>query len=100
MVISEANSVGTPAVGYDVPGVRDAIRHGETGLLAEPTDPAELARAALSLIADDVAYASHRERALVGSRQFSWQRTADLLLSRAIDRTDTVSNVTSAESRL
>ena len=32
--VIEANSYGAPAVAYDVPGLRVAIRHDETGLLA------------------------------------------------------------------
>jgi glycosyltransferase involved in cell wall biosynthesis len=100
MVITEANSVGTPAVGYDVPGVRDAIRDGDTGILAEAGNPTELANAALSLIADAGVYAFRRGQALVWSRGFSWQRTADLLLSRATDRTDPARNMIAAESRL
>ncbi|MGH9894170.1 MAG: glycosyltransferase, partial [bacterium] len=43
LVVIEANAAGTPAVGYRVPGVRDSIRHGETGLLASPHEPAALA---------------------------------------------------------
>jgi glycosyltransferase involved in cell wall biosynthesis len=31
-VVIEANAMGTPAIGYDVPGLRDSIRHGETGI--------------------------------------------------------------------
>lgn len=34
LAITEAASVGTPAIGFAVPGVRDAVVHGETGLLA------------------------------------------------------------------
>jgi glycosyltransferase involved in cell wall biosynthesis len=94
MVITEANSVGTPAIGYDVPGVRDAIRHGETGLLAEAGNPIELGTAALSLIADAGAYESRRSQAVVESRQFSWARTADELLLRVSDRMDPSLNVT------
>ena len=33
LVVVEANAVGTPAVGYDVRGIRDSIRPGETGVL-------------------------------------------------------------------
>ena len=35
IVIMEAAAHGTPAIGYRVPGVRDAIVDGETGLLAD-----------------------------------------------------------------
>jgi len=34
LVITEAAVRATPAVGFDVPGVRDALNHGRTGLLA------------------------------------------------------------------
>jgi glycosyltransferase involved in cell wall biosynthesis len=85
MVITEANSVGTLAVGYDVAGVRDAIRDGETGSLAAAAEPAALANAALSLLGDDRAYLSHREQAMARAQLFSWDRTADLLLALATD---------------
>jgi glycosyltransferase involved in cell wall biosynthesis len=35
LTVIEANSYGCPAVAYDVPGLQAAIRHGETGLLAQ-----------------------------------------------------------------
>jgi glycosyltransferase involved in cell wall biosynthesis len=38
LVISEAGIRETPTVGFDVPGVRDAILDGETGLLASSDD--------------------------------------------------------------
>ena len=34
-MITEAAQVGTPAIGFDVPGVRDAIVDGESGILVE-----------------------------------------------------------------
>ena len=34
IVITEAALRGTPAVGFDVPGLRDSVEHGQTGLLA------------------------------------------------------------------
>ena len=39
MVITEANAVGTPAVGYDVPGIRDAIRRAGRGSWRPPATP-------------------------------------------------------------
>lgn len=50
--IMEAALCGVPAVGADAPGLRDAIRHGETGLLAPPDDPAALRAALLRLLTD------------------------------------------------
>src|SRR5207302_11388627 len=37
LVVTEANSFGTPAVAYDVAGLKDSVRHLETGLLVRPT---------------------------------------------------------------
>ncbi|GAB3959920.1 glycosyltransferase family 4 protein [Streptomyces sparsus] len=34
LVVMEAAIRGTPAVGFDIPGLRDSIEHGSTGLLA------------------------------------------------------------------
>jgi glycosyltransferase involved in cell wall biosynthesis len=38
IAISEAASYGTPSIGFNVPGVRDAITHSQTGLLANDVD--------------------------------------------------------------
>ena len=32
LVVTEANACGTPAVVYNVPGLRDSVRNEETGL--------------------------------------------------------------------
>jgi glycosyltransferase involved in cell wall biosynthesis len=41
----EAHACGTPCVGFDVGGVGEIIRHGVTGYLARPFDPADLSNA-------------------------------------------------------
>jgi glycosyltransferase involved in cell wall biosynthesis len=48
----EAGLAGRPAVATDVGGVAEVVRHGETGLLADP-DPIDLARNVLRLLDDD-----------------------------------------------
>ena len=74
--VTEANAMGTPAVGYDVPGLRDSIRHGDTGLLVRAGDIDGMAEAAGSLIANE----SERRRlalnALRWAREFSWAKAA------------------------
>jgi glycosyltransferase involved in cell wall biosynthesis len=55
LIVSEAASQGTPAVVYDVDGLRDSVRHGETGLVVAP-DPSALAQAAAGLLADQPTY--------------------------------------------
>jgi glycosyltransferase involved in cell wall biosynthesis/O-antigen/teichoic acid export membrane protein len=76
LVVIEANAVGTPAVGYDVPGLRDSIRDGETGLLAPAGDPVALAGRALELAGDDARYGELCRNAVVWASRFSWDATA------------------------
>ena len=87
----EANSVGTPAVGYDVPGMRDSVRDGLTGRLAPAGDPEQLAEHAVDLVADERRYADMSRQASVWAKRFSWNETARRLLevvARSVDRAD------------
>jgi glycosyltransferase involved in cell wall biosynthesis len=59
LVITEAAVRGTPSVGFDVPGVRDAIVDCETGLLA--TDPESFKKHWIRLAQDDELHRQLRE---------------------------------------
>jgi glycosyltransferase involved in cell wall biosynthesis/O-antigen/teichoic acid export membrane protein len=83
LVVIEANSVGTPAVGYDVPGLRDSIRHGVTGALASAGDAEALARSAVELVVDAARYAQTCRGARAWAERFSWETTASELLAFA-----------------
>lgn len=50
--VLEAMSMGRAAIVSDVPGSREVVVDGETGLLVPPRDPGALARAAAQLLAD------------------------------------------------
>lgn len=84
IVVIEANACGTPAVAYNVSGLRDCIVDGKTGLLADT--PEEFAEHMIRLLQD----AGLRERmsrdALDWSQNFSWaasaSRTLDLIRRR------------------
>jgi glycosyltransferase involved in cell wall biosynthesis len=83
LVVIEANSVGTPAVGYDVPGLRDSIQHECTGRLAVAGDPQSLAREAVPLVCDSIRYAETCRRAVEWAERFSWDATAAALFDVA-----------------
>lgn len=51
--VIEAMAMGKPVVATDVPGCRDAVRDGETGILVPKEDPASLAAAIARLAADE-----------------------------------------------
>ena len=68
--------VGTPAVVYDVPGLRDSTRDGQTGPVCQRNVPSALAQAILSLHVQPLLYARWRERAWALVKELSRGRTA------------------------
>jgi glycosyltransferase involved in cell wall biosynthesis len=52
-VLLEAAACGVPMIATDVPGCRDIVQPGTTGLLVEPHDPIGLAQAMRELLDDD-----------------------------------------------
>lgn len=84
--IAEANVCGTPAVVYDVPGLRDAVRNGETGFVVPPT-PENLADGMDRLTADPALYQRLAQAAKRWSSTFSFDAAAHELrvaLSEAV----------------
>jgi colanic acid/amylovoran biosynthesis glycosyltransferase len=61
VALMEALACGVPAVSSRMSGIPELVRDGETGLLAEPADPAAL-RAALRRLLDDPAGAQRMAR--------------------------------------
>jgi glycosyltransferase involved in cell wall biosynthesis len=66
IVLLEAQATGKPVVAFDVGGVKEAIRNGETGLLVKRGSSDMLADALLKLLGDR----SLRERMGVNGRKF------------------------------
>jgi len=79
LVVTEANALGTPAVTYDVPGLRDSVRSGVTGVTTDVA-PEALAAAAVTLLRDEHRYTEVRRAAIEWGSGFSWDRTARALL--------------------
>lgn len=75
LVVTEANAMGTPAIGYDVPGLRDSIKDRSTGMLCSP-DPESMAREIVALMKDNERRRELSNNALEDSRQYTWDRTA------------------------
>jgi glycosyltransferase involved in cell wall biosynthesis len=76
LAVTEANAMGTPVVAYDVPGLRDSVINGETGILVKDKSPRYLAKAAIYLLKDRNLLNKYSCNALSFSRQFSWDNTA------------------------
>lgn len=76
LVVTEAASVGTPTIAYDVPGLRDSIRDGITGFLCEERNPTLLAENILKLLSNKKNYIKICDNAKDWSKEFSWKKTA------------------------
>lgn len=85
LVVSEANACGTPAIVYDVPGLRDSVRNESTGLVVEPR-PANLSQAMIRLISDQDLYARLSAEAKRWSRTLSFDESV-LAISDALHAT-------------
>lgn len=74
--VIEANALGVPCFAYDVSGLRDSIRNGETGLLVKSGDAQALAEGLFKVLDDEGLRGKLSKNALEYSRSFSWNKTA------------------------
>ncbi len=82
LVVSEANALGTIAIGYNVPGIKDSIIDGKTGLLTGKNNPDSLAQKILDCLSDKELYQRLRQSALEQVRKLSWEESAQESLSQ------------------
>jgi len=75
LTVTEAARMGTPAVSYDVPGLRDSVIPGRTGLLTDRS-PSSMATTIERPIANRPLYARLRAAAWEEASGLSWQATA------------------------
>ncbi len=84
LTVIEANACGTPVIAADAPGLRDSVRHGETGLLVPPGDAAALAAALARVLTDRALHAHLCAGARAWAGRFRWD-TAAAAISDAVD---------------
>lgn len=76
ITVIEAAACGTPSLASDSPGLRDSVRHGQTGLLVPHGDAAALAEAMLALAAAPERVASLGAAARQWAESLSWEAAA------------------------
>lgn len=75
LIVTEANSQGTPAVVYDTDGLRDSVKHNVTGLLVPNSDYQKLGEAINDLLVDQATYDRLREQAWRWSQEFTLENS-------------------------
>jgi len=79
--ILEGAACETPCVAYNVPGVRDAVIHGKTGLLVPHRDTKAAAAALAEILRNDQLRKSLAQAARQYANQFNWTICRKLELS-------------------
>ncbi|MFQ5600092.1 MAG: glycosyltransferase family 4 protein [Candidatus Krumholzibacteriia bacterium] len=72
----EANACGTPVIASDVPGLRDAVLDGETGLLFPFGDVPALSDRITRLLNDEALRRELTAKAIEWAGRFRWERSA------------------------
>ena len=80
LTVTEANACGVPAVASDVPGLRDAVKDGETGLLYEYGNIEQLAEKILLLLRDENLHTRLTKGALEYAQSLTWDKSAKIML--------------------
>lgn len=89
-VFLQGAAVGRPVIAGDSGGAPEAVRHGETGLVVNPTEPEPLAHAIIQLLQDPArAEAMGRAGAEWVHREWTWDQMAarmERILKKVVQR--------------
>ncbi|KKR10657.1 MAG: Glycosyl transferase group 1 [Candidatus Woesebacteria bacterium GW2011_GWA1_39_21] len=75
LVNIEANSVGTPVVGYKVKGLIDSVVDGKTGMLFQKGEFHQIAMEIIKLNNDKIRYLTLSNNCINWSKKFSWEKS-------------------------
>lgn len=72
LIVTEANSQGTPALVYNVDGLRDSVKDNQTGLIIKKNTPKHLAKKIVELVEDKEKYARLQRAGWRWSQKFNF----------------------------
>ncbi|MDD4606959.1 MAG: glycosyltransferase family 4 protein [Patescibacteria group bacterium] len=75
LIVTEANSQGTPAVVYNVDGLRDSVKNQQTGLVCQQNTPQNLAENIIKLLENKTEYDRLRKNGWQWSREINFEKS-------------------------
>jgi glycosyltransferase involved in cell wall biosynthesis len=78
----EANACGVPVISANSPGLRDSVRHGESGLLYEYGDIQALAATMVNVLSNEQLRVALSKGAINFAQQFHWDNSAQKMIQR------------------
>jgi len=90
LIVTEANSQGTPAIAYDCDGIRDSVVDCQTGLLVNSGDYKALSRSITEILSNQSRYDSLRNTAWSNSKQYTFENSySDFIKAGSIEKLTT-----------
>jgi len=80
LIITEANSQGTPAVVYNVDGLRDSTISGVTGLVTQHNTPEEMAQSISQILSNKKRYKEYQRKAWEYSKKMNYHNSYEAFL--------------------
>jgi len=74
LVVIEAASQATPSVVYNVGGLRDSVKNGETGIVVKNNVPKEMAKEAVNLLKNQSTYNDCQKKCLKWAKSLCWNK--------------------------
>ena len=75
IIVTEANSQGTPAIVYNVDGLRDSVKNNETGVICKNNTPKNLAENITELLNSQEKYQNLRINAWLWSKEINFKES-------------------------
>lgn len=75
IIVTEANSQGTPAIVYNVDGLKDSVKNNQTGIICQQNNPENLAKNIVELLDNPKKYQTLRINAWQWSKEMNFERS-------------------------